>query len=74
MRDGFASGLCAAAAAPGVAPPFLIKDADMERELPFVIAMPSSFDVLEVVRAFAALLVRNNCQGPWCSNGVVILQ
>jgi hypothetical protein len=27
----------------------------MEREVPFVVAMAWSFDVLEVVRAFAAL-------------------
>jgi predicted NAD/FAD-binding protein len=56
-EDGFASGLRAAAALPGVAPPFAIADADVERGEPHVGAMARLFDVLEVVRAFAALLV-----------------
>jgi hypothetical protein len=56
-EDGFASGLCAAAVLPGITPPFLIKDADMERELPFIITMAWSIDVPEVVCAFSALLV-----------------
>jgi hypothetical protein len=56
-EDGFVSGLLTTVAPPGVAQPFSIKDADMEREVPFVVAMAWSFDVLEVVHAFAALLV-----------------
>jgi predicted NAD/FAD-binding protein len=58
-EDGFASGLRAAAALPGVAPPFMITNADFERGKPFTTVMPVAwlFDVLEVVRAFTALLV-----------------
>ena len=56
-EDGFASGLRAAAALPGVAPPFAIADADVERGEPRVDTMARLFDVLEVVRAFATLLV-----------------
>jgi predicted NAD/FAD-binding protein len=57
-EDGFASGLRAAAALPGVEPPFRVTDADIERGEPFTV-MPVArlFDVLEVVRAFTALLV-----------------
>lgn len=56
-EDGFASGLRATAALPGVALPFEIADADVERGEPRVGAIALSFDMLEVVRAFAALLV-----------------
>lgn len=56
-EDGFASGLRAAAALPGVAPPFAIADADVERGEPRAGKMARLFDVLEVVRAFVALLV-----------------
>ncbi|KAH9993165.1 hypothetical protein BJV77DRAFT_1067314 [Russula vinacea] len=56
-EDGFASGLRAAAALPGVAPPFAIADADVERGEPRAGTMARLFDVLEVVRAFVALLV-----------------
>ena len=58
-EDGFASGLRAAAALQGVSPPFMITDADFERGKPFTTVMPVAwlFDVLEVVRAFTALLV-----------------
>jgi hypothetical protein len=58
-EDGFASGLCAAAALPGVAPPFMITNADFERGKPFTTVMPMAwlFDVLETVRAFTALLI-----------------
>jgi len=58
-EDGFASGLCAAAALPGVAPPFTIANADLERGKTFSTVMPVAwlFEVLEVVRAFTALLV-----------------
>jgi predicted NAD/FAD-binding protein len=58
-EDGFASGLRAAAALPGIEPPFRITDADIERGEPFITVMPVArlFDVLEVVRAFTALLV-----------------
>jgi len=56
-EDGFASGLRAAAALPGVTPPFKIVDADVERGEPRVDAMARLFDALEVMRAFAALLV-----------------
>jgi len=38
-EDGFVSGLLTTAALPGVAPLFSIIDADMEREVPFVVAM-----------------------------------
>ena len=56
-EDGFASGLRAAAALPGVAPPFAIADVDVERGEPRAGAMARLFDVLEVMRAFAALLI-----------------
>jgi len=58
-EDGFTSGLRAAAVLPGVAPPFMITSADFERGKPFSTVMPVAwlFDVLEVVRAFTALLV-----------------
>ena len=56
-EDGFASGLRAAAALPGVTPPFAIADADVERGEPSVGALARLFDALEVIRAFAALLV-----------------
>lgn len=58
-EDGFASGLRAAAALPGVDPPFYIKDADIERGKPFTTVMPVArlFDVLEVMRAVTASLV-----------------
>ena len=58
-EDGFASGLRAAAALPDVAPPFKIANADSERGKPFTAVMPVArlFDLLEVVRAFTALLV-----------------
>lgn len=56
-EDGFVSGLRVAAALPDVAPPFAIADADVERGEPRVGTMARLFDVLEVVRAFAALLV-----------------
>jgi predicted NAD/FAD-binding protein len=57
-EDGFASGLRAAAALPGVTPPFMITNADIERGKPFTV-MPVAwlFDMLEVVRAISALLV-----------------
>jgi hypothetical protein len=47
----------AAAALPGVALPFSIKDADLEHHVPFVVAMAGSFDVLEVMRTFTGTLV-----------------
>ena len=56
-EDGFASGLRAAAALPGVAPPFTITDADDERGKPFTTPVAWLFDVLEVVRAFTASLI-----------------
>lgn len=56
-EDGFASGLRAAAALPGVTPPFAIADADVERGEPSVGALARLFDALEIIRAFAALLV-----------------
>jgi hypothetical protein len=58
-EDGFASGLRAAADLPGVEPPFMITNADVERGMPFTTVMPVAwlFDVLEVMRAFTALLV-----------------
>ena len=58
-EDGFASGLRAAAALPGVAPPFMITNADFERGKSLHTVMPVArlFDVLEVVRAFTAWLV-----------------
>jgi predicted NAD/FAD-binding protein len=55
-EDGFASGMRAAAAVPGVVPPFPIADADVERGEPRAGAMARLFDMLEVVRAFVALL------------------
>ena len=55
-EDGFASGLRAAAALPGVSPPFTITNADFERGKPFT-TVAWLFDVLEVVRAFTAVLV-----------------
>ncbi|KAI0250983.1 hypothetical protein BJV78DRAFT_516909 [Lactifluus subvellereus] len=57
-EDGFATGLRAAAALPGVALPFAIADADVERGEPRVGGgVARAFDVLEAVRACAALLV-----------------
>ena len=58
-EDGFASGLRTAAALPGVAPPFTITYADLERWKPFTTVMPVAwlFDILEVVRSFTALLI-----------------
>ncbi len=58
-EDGFASGLRAAAALPDVSPPFMITIADFERGGPFTTVMLVGWliDVLEVVRAFTALLV-----------------
>jgi predicted NAD/FAD-binding protein len=58
-EDGFASGLRAAAALPGVEPPFVITNADFERGKALTTVMPVAwlFDVLEVVRAFIALFV-----------------
>jgi predicted NAD/FAD-binding protein len=56
-EDGFASGMRAAAALADVVLPFEIADADVERGEPREGAMAWLFDVLEVVRAFAALLV-----------------
>ena len=56
-EDDFASGLRAAAALPDVALPFSIADADVERGEPRVDAIALLFDVLEVARAFAVLLV-----------------
>ena len=56
-EDGFASGLRAAAALPDVALPFAIADADVERGEPRVGAIALLFDVLEVARAFTAMLV-----------------
>jgi predicted NAD/FAD-binding protein len=58
-EDGFASGLLAAVDLPDVAPPFKITDADCERGEPFTYVMPVAwlFDVLELVRAFTALVV-----------------
>jgi len=44
-------------ALPGVTPPFSIKDADVECEVYFVVAMAWSFDAPEVMCTFAALLV-----------------
>jgi predicted NAD/FAD-binding protein len=58
-EDGFASGLRAAEALPGVRPPFVIQDADIERGKSLTTVMPVAwlFDVLEIVRAFTALFV-----------------
>ena len=56
-EDGFASGLRAAAALPGVTLPFAIVDADVERGEPGADPMARLFDALEVMRAFAALLI-----------------
>jgi len=56
-EDGFAAGLRAAAALPGVALPFAIADADVERGEPRAGAMAYVFDVLEALRAFIVLLV-----------------
>lgn len=59
-EDGFTSGLRAAAALPGVEPPFVITDADDERGKPFttgVMPVACLFDVLDIVRASSALLV-----------------
>jgi predicted NAD/FAD-binding protein len=56
-EDGFATGLRAAAALPGVALPFAIADADVERGEPRAGAIAYVFDVLEVLRAFIVLLV-----------------
>lgn len=57
-EDGFTAGLRAAAALPGVAPPFAIADADVVRGEPRVVrAVVSAFDVLEAARALVALLV-----------------
>jgi hypothetical protein len=56
-KDGSASGLYAAAALPGVAPPFAIADVDVERREPRAGAMARLFDVLEIVRALAALFI-----------------
>ena len=57
-EDGFAAGLRAAAALPGVALPFAIADADVERGEPRVSSKVARvFDVLEAARACAALLV-----------------
>lgn len=55
-EDGFTSGMHAAAALPGVEPPFMITNADFPV---FTTVMPVAwlFDVLEAVRAFPALIV-----------------
>jgi len=56
-EDGFVTGLRAAAALPGVVPPFVIADADVERGEPRADAMSQLFDVLNVVRAYFVLIV-----------------
>jgi predicted NAD/FAD-binding protein len=59
-EDGFASGLRAAVALPGVDPPFFIRKAeDIEREMPSTSVMPVArlFGVLEFIRAFAAFFL-----------------
>ncbi|KAH9980028.1 hypothetical protein BGW80DRAFT_1272690 [Lactifluus volemus] len=56
-EDGFTTGLRVAASLPGVALPFSIADADVERGEPSAGTMAHMFDVLEGVRAFIAFLV-----------------
>jgi predicted NAD/FAD-binding protein len=56
-EDGFAAGLRAAAALPGVALPFAIADADVGRGEPRAGAIAYVFDVVEVLRAFIVFLV-----------------
>jgi hypothetical protein len=56
-EDGFTTGLHVAASLPGVALPFSIADADVERGEPSAGEMARVFDVLEGVRAFIAFLV-----------------
>jgi predicted NAD/FAD-binding protein len=56
-EDGFAAGLRAAAALPGIALPFAIADADVERGEPRAGTIAFVFDVLEALRALVVLLV-----------------
>jgi predicted NAD/FAD-binding protein len=56
-EDGFAAGLRAAAALPGVALPFAIGDADVECGEPRAGMIAFVFDVLEALRALVVLLV-----------------
>ena len=56
-EDGFVTGLRAAAALPGVVPPFVIADADVERGEPRAGAIAQVFDALNVVRAYFVLIV-----------------
>ena len=56
-EDGFAAGLRAAAALPGVALPFTIADADVERGEPFAGTIAYAFDVLEALRSLMVLVV-----------------
>lgn len=56
-EDGFASGLRAAAVLPGVAQPFSIKGADMEREVPFFVAMALFVYRLMCLRSCVLLLL-----------------
>ena len=56
-EDGFASGLRAAAALPGVVPPFTIVDADLARGEPRASPIAYVFDVLNVVRAYFVLIL-----------------
>ena len=57
-NDGFASGLRAAAALPGVGPLFVTTNADFERREPFTTVTPVAWllDVLEVVRTGLSLV------------------
>jgi len=56
-EDGFASGLRAAAALPGVVPPFTIVDADQARGEPRASPIAYVFDVLDAIRAYFVLIV-----------------
>ena len=58
-EDGFASGLRAAAALPGVFPPFTIVDADLARGDPRASPIAYVFDVLDAIRAYFVLIVAN---------------
>jgi predicted NAD/FAD-binding protein len=56
-EDGFAAGLRAAAALPGVALPFAIVDADVERGEPCAGTIAYVFDMLEALRALVVVVV-----------------
>jgi len=54
---GFTSGLRAAAALPGVAPPFRIVNADAECGVPRMGVVANVFDVLNALRSYVVLII-----------------